>query len=614
MGITFSRDSQWIATASRDGTLKIWPIEPVSPGLRLEGHDQVICAVSFSPDGRLVASGSFDQTARIWDSGTGRTLQTIPVGCPLLSLAFSPDGKDLVTPGPDNSACIWRLQTGSGVQTPESAPESLEPQKRLLGHERAVLAVAYNGDGQWVATGSKDGTARIWETSTGKERLRLAGHTGQVTAVAFAPKNTRLLATGGADSTIRLWDTASGDCLRVIKAHAGAVLCLAFSPDGELLASGSADSTARIWETRSGRPLVPPLTGHPQGVIRVAFSPEGQRLVTAAGGINFHHVVSRDFQVRLWDVQSGHQLLALFPHSNSVYAVAFSPDGRRLATGSFDNTVTIQTAFPWHASDYPGDSRVSLANRIEDYKRQLWRATASPSESGRPGQQNTVSVRRMVRSWLGEITVPPAGAKTRAFQPIPTRPEHASSNQVDLTACYNVALNEPWQAVDSLDEVDQSLAALRPECQSFAGVLFDARGLVQLRRAAADCELFPERVAIPMKRAFGRLHCLHGTRWDAEQGMAVAAFVLHYKDGSAVELPVSYGVHLREVTSPSARQPDCAQGQVAWQGSARSPRDWQPRLYKTTFANPKPTVEVVEIEYVSKLTRSGPFLVGLTLE
>ena len=610
MQIIFSRDGELIATASLDGTVKVWPVQPVPPGVRLQGHDQVICAVAFSPDGRRIATGSFDQTARVWDAKNGHAMQTIPVCFPVASLAFSPDGKNLLTPGPDNSACIWKVRTEPEAEIP-GAPS--EPQQRLLGHVRAVMAVAWSPDGQWVATGSKDHTVRIWAASTGRERMTLAGHTSGVQALAFT-WDSMLLATGSADHTIRFWDIRSGHCLRVLTNHTEAVRCLAFSPDRQWLASGSDDLTARVWLTETGRESIPPLQGHLQAVTSLAFSPDGQRLATASGGSHFHEVVSRDFHVRLWDARSGHQLLSLTPHTNTVHAVAFSPDGRQLLTGSFDNTAAVQTAFPWDSADYPGDAQAPPAARIEDYKRKLWRSASSNPQSASPRQQDTSPHRRVVRSWLGEINLPPVGAKTRPLRPIPPRPASANSNQLDLTACYNVALNESWQPADALDQLDLNLAALPAGYRTFAGVPFDVRGMVQLRRAAVDFELFPERVMFPVQRAFQRLHCLHATREDAEQGMAIAALVLHYADGTSTELPICYGVHLRQVTMASWTEPDCPQGEVAWKGPAPAAGDRQQRLYKSTFTNPNPRLEVLEIEYVSKLTRSGPFLVALTVK
>jgi hypothetical protein len=317
----------------------------------------------------------------------------------------------------------------------------------------------------------------------------------------------------------------------------------------------------------------------------------------------------------LWDVSLGVELLSLVAHTNAVYGVAFSPDGLRLATGSGDNTARIWTAFPWRSVDYPGPRELSLSGRIENYKRQFSRTAIETHRRGQNLRTESQLPRHTRVEIVGSFNLPPAGSKTSPRRPIPPRSPLAGPDQLDLTASYNVALNESWQPVERLEEFDLSLAALPSGLQTLAGVRFDVRGLIQLRRGAVDCELFPERVAIPVRRRLTQLHALHGGRWPEQERTPVASLVLHYADGTEATLPILYGAHLRAANAGDNRQADCPLGQVVWPSPfPATPKEVQPWLHKTTFPNPRPTLGVERIEYVSQVGRCGPFLVAVTVE
>jgi WD40 repeat protein len=175
-----------------------------------------------------------------------------------------------------------------------------------------------------LASGSHDQTARLWSVADGSAKATLAGHTGIVRSVAFSPDGRRL-ATGGSDHTVRLWDAETAKAVATFDGHTDTVCAVAFSPDGATLASGSQDRTVKLWDVGPGgaskrpgdAPLCATLEGHAGAVWCLAFSPQGKTL--ASGGL--------DKVCRLWNPQN--RVLRAAPSFDSaVISVAFAPDAR----------------------------------------------------------------------------------------------------------------------------------------------------------------------------------------------------------------------------------------------------------------------------------------------
>ncbi|MCA2694109.1 MULTISPECIES: serine/threonine-protein kinase [unclassified Microcystis] len=246
------------------------------------------------------------------------------------SVVYSPDGRYLASGSYDDTIKIWEVATGKQLRT-------------LPGHSDSVRSVVYSPDGRYLASGSVDKTIKIWEVATGKELRTLTGHSRGVSSVAYSPDG-RYLASGSGDKTIKIWEVETGKELRTLTGHSIGVLSVAYSPDGRYLASGSYDydkgdkgdkiiktiKTIKIWEVATGKELRT-LTGHSNGVTSVAYSPDGRYLASG----------SWDDTIKIWEVATGKELRTLTGHYGEVYSVAYSPDGRYLASGSGDNTIKI---------------------------------------------------------------------------------------------------------------------------------------------------------------------------------------------------------------------------------------------------------------------------------
>jgi CHAT domain/WD domain, G-beta repeat len=268
--VAIAPDGTWLATASGDGTARLWAADGTPRGV-LTGHHRGVLAVAIAPDGTWLATASSDGTVRLWAAdGTLRATLTGQGGGSVLAVAIAPDGTWLATAGLGGTVRLWTLG---------GAPRGV-----LTGHAGAVRAVAIAPDGTWLAAASYQ-TVRLWAAG-GTPRATLTGHVGWVRAVAIAPDGT-WLATASSDGTVRLW-AAGGTPRATLTGHAGAVLAVAIAPDGTWLATGSDDQTARLW-TADGTPRGV-LTGHDGSVLAVAIPPHGTWLATG----------SDDQTARLW--------------------------------------------------------------------------------------------------------------------------------------------------------------------------------------------------------------------------------------------------------------------------------------------------------------------------
>jgi WD40 repeat protein/tetratricopeptide (TPR) repeat protein len=257
------------------------------------------------------------------------------------AMAFSPDGQAVLTAS-GKEARLWSAATGRPLRSP-------------LQHQDEVYAVAFSPDGKAILTGSGGaktinnkyegwGEVRLWSATTGQPLGPALPHQGLVKAVAFSPDGkTVLTATASPDDTARLWLAATGRPLTPPLRHDGTITAVAFSPDGKAVLTGDApvvdafipraiSGQARLWSAATGKELTPPLF-HQGGVWAVAFSPDGRAVLTGS-----------ENEARLWSAATGQPLAPPLAHQGLVKAVAFSPDGKTVLTGSEDNTARLWSA------------------------------------------------------------------------------------------------------------------------------------------------------------------------------------------------------------------------------------------------------------------------------
>ena len=478
MGIlALSPDGTRLAASSNDRNIRVWDM--VTGGLlfSLKGHADTVSAISFRLDGDQLATASLDKTVILWDVKNGERLYVLSkLPDSATQLALSPDSKYLATSSSEGIVRVWDFaedQEVISVEANSDAPLAFSSDSRRLltswwngnaaqllnidtrdnslilsGHTNSLFAFIFSADNKRMVTASRDRTARVWDSSIGRELLTLYGHPGPIYSVALSPDGVHL-ATGDEQGNVRIWNIdpdqelfsvtgvemplsgfrepreplfspdgtrlyaifnvfATGlepnSRVKVFDATTGVELLnlaemdgvesnsLALSPDGQRLAIGNSDGHVRVWDDDTSQ-LLFDLPAQSSTVWGIAFSPDGKLLATPG----------QDNTAKIWDAMTGKARMTLAGHSDEIRGLAFSPDGTKLATASADTTAKIWDLSTgealatlnghsdplWAIAFSPDGTRLATSSR--DGTARIWDAVTGQALLILKGHTNTVT-------------------------------------------------------------------------------------------------------------------------------------------------------------------------------------------------------------------------------
>lgn len=372
VAMAVSPDGHWLAAAAGNtiadspSQIILKPLETIEnagyststgSSFILTGHAGPVTEISYSPDNRWLASASEDGSVRIWDVESSRlsdpSYKVIEHPGKPQTVIFSPDNHWLATAADGREIYLW--------DTIDDA--SSQAKIVLSGLEEDVNSstIQFSSDGLWLAAGTYYGQVYVWKITSDDQIqpfFKLLGHTDEITMLRFAGDKNDQLVTTSADTTARIWKLdylKATSTSKVLRGHVNFILAMAISPDNHWLATGSGDNTARLWDLTSPDPgsnsLV--LGGHTNWVYDVAFSPDSRWLITS----------SHDGSLMKWDLSVANPVMTAveMPGNTPVLGMAISPIDDWLITitrdgdvvGNFGNLTNIVGIIKFWQLDVP---------------------------------------------------------------------------------------------------------------------------------------------------------------------------------------------------------------------------------------------------------------------